>query len=190
MNHNTVMHANARAIAILAGYLRVDNTKMSLFSLGGVIFGDKLKFYDWMKSKGLLATRKECLKCGNGTQMLFQERTEQGGTKDGYTWRCPVCHSYKTIRDNSFFKGSNVPLNKWIFLMYLWSMNVGVCTAALQAEVTEKTAMDYYQFFRDVCSTRLLNDGPTLLGGDGVVVQIDESLFVHKVKVCNNCTCC
>ena len=98
MNHNTVMHANARAIAILAGYLRVDNTKMSLFSLGGVIFGDKLKFYDWMKSKGLLATRKECLKCGNGTQMLFQERTEQGGTKDGYTWRCPVCHSYKTHR--------------------------------------------------------------------------------------------
>ena len=59
-NESQYSYSNARAIAILAGYLRVDNTKMSLFSLGGVIFGDKLKFYDWMKSKGLLATRKEC----------------------------------------------------------------------------------------------------------------------------------
>ena len=77
-----------------------------------------------------------------------------------------------------------MPLNMWMFLMYLRSMYVGVCTAALQAEVTEKTAVDVYQFLRDVCSTRLLSDGPALLGGDVVVVQIDESLFVHKVKVC------
>ena len=90
----------------------------------------------------------------------------------------------KAIRAGSFFEKSRMPLNKWMFLMYLWSMDVGVCTAALQAEVTEKTAVVVYQFFRDVCLTHLLNDGPTLLGGDGVVVQIDESLFIHKVKVC------
>ena len=47
-----------------------------------------------------------------------------------------------------------------------------------------KDCSDLYQFFRDVCSTCLLNDGPTLLGGDGEVVQIDESLFINKVKVC------
>lgn len=73
---------------------------------------------------------------------------------------------------------------------------MGVCTAALQAEVSEVTAVDVYQFCRDVCSTRLLSDGPTMLGGNGVVVQIDESLFVHKCKVsrkvivlggCNDC---
>ena len=60
----------------------------------------------------------------------------------------------------------------------------GVCIAALQAEISEVTAVDVYQFCRDVCSTRLINDGPTMLGGNGVVVQIDESLFVHKCKVC------
>ena len=157
---------------------------MSLYSLGGVIFGDKLKLIEWLQGKGLLASSKDCEKCNNGTNMVFRERTEQGGSKDGYTWRCPVCHTMKTIRAGSFFEKSRMPLNKWMFLMYLWSMDVGVCTAALQAEVTEKTAVDVYQFLRDVCSTRLLSDGPTLLGGDGVVVQIDESLFIHKVKVC------
>ena len=44
---------------------------MSLFSMGGVFFGDKLKLYHWMQNKGLLATSKECLKCENGTQMFI-----------------------------------------------------------------------------------------------------------------------
>ena len=34
---------------------------------------------------------------------------------------------------------------------------------------------------RDVCSTKLLNTPPDL-GGPGVVVQIDESLFNHTSK--------
>jgi hypothetical protein len=33
-----------------------------------------------------------------------------------------------------------------------------------------------------VCSTKLLQT-PIVLGGRGIVVQIDESLFRHKVKV-------
>ena len=68
-------------------------------------------------------------------------------------------------------------------MMQLWSMGLRVCTATIQCELSEKTAIDFYQFFCDVCTTRLLNDGPILLGGDGIVVQIDKSLFVHKVKV-------
>ena len=33
-------------------------------------------------------------------------------------------------------------------------------------------------YVKDVCSTKLLNDGPVMLGGPGVIVQIDESLFL------------
>ena len=38
-----------------------------------------------------------------------------------------------------------------------------------------------FHFLREVCSTKLL-DTPPQLGGPGVVVQIDESLFNHKAK--------
>ena len=56
--------------------------------------------------------------------------------------------------------------------------------AAQEAKVTETTAVQAYQYFRDICSWRLINrDSPLLLGGPGVVVQIDESLFLHKPKV-------
>ena len=55
--------------------------------------------------------------------------------------------------------------------------------AAPEAKV-EKTAIQMYQYFRDVCSWRLLNhDALLMLGGTGTVVQIDESLFRHKPKV-------
>ena len=76
---------------------------MSLFSLGAIIFGEKSKLIDCMKNKGLLASSMDCQKCNNGTAMDFRERTEQGGSKDGYTWRCTCCHTMKTIRAGSFF---------------------------------------------------------------------------------------
>ena len=44
---------------------------MSLYSLGGVIFGDKLKLIEWLQEKGLLARSKDCEKCNNGTNMVF-----------------------------------------------------------------------------------------------------------------------
>jgi len=51
-----------------------------------------------------------------------------------------------------------------------------------EAEVDRHTAIDIYQWLREVCSTKLLSN-PIILGGPGVVVQIDESLFRHKPKV-------
>ena len=56
--------------------------------------------------------------------------------------------------------------------------------AAEEAKVTETTAIQVYQYLHDICSWRLLtHDSPLLLGGPGVVVQIDKSLFRHTPKV-------
>ena len=55
-----------------------------------------------------------------------------------------------------------------------------------ELKILEKTAIQAYQHFRHihVCSWRLLtHDSPLMLGGPGIVVQIDASLFRHKPKV-------
>jgi transposase-like protein len=54
-------------------------------------------------------------------------------------------------------------------------------SAADTTGVSQKTIVQLYQYMRYVCSTKLLNTPPDL-GGPGVVVQIDESLFNHKSK--------
>ena len=54
------------------------------------------------------------------------------------------------------------------------------CARAI--EVDDNTACAAYQWLREVCSTKLLGLD-IKLGGQGQVVQIDESLFRHKSKV-------
>ena len=65
---------------------------MSLFSLGAIIFGDKSKLIEWMKNKGLLASRMDCTKCNNGTAMVLTEQTEQGGQRMATLGAPPVLH--------------------------------------------------------------------------------------------------
>jgi len=153
---------------------------MSIIELGPVIFGSTLDLSQWLQRKGLLASSQDCGRCS--VHMSLVPRTQQGGSMDGYTWRCPQCKTMKSIRHGSFFSKSKLPLFKWLLLMQLWSRQHPVCDAADNADISEKTTIDTYQFFRDVCTTKLLQ-APIKLGGPGIVVQIDESLFNHKPKV-------
>jgi hypothetical protein len=75
-------------------------------------------------------------------------------------------------------------LQQWIVIIHWWLRQYPVTTAAEEAKVAETTAIQCYQYLRDICSWRLTNvDAPLRLGGNGVIVQINESLFRHKAKV-------
>ena len=56
--------------------------------------------------------------------------------------------------------------------------------AANECEVANGTAIDVYQWLREIC-----NHNDLTLGGTGPIhtniVQIDESNFSHKPKVCH-----
>ena len=103
---------------------------------------------------------------------------------DGVRWRCRRCKTSKSIRDGSFFAMSKVTLQKWLILIFWWTQQYPVTNAARIAEVDEGTAIDVYRWLREICSKKLL-PMPMILGGPGIVVQIDESLFRHKPKVIN-----
>ena len=45
-----------------------------------------------------------------------------------------------------------------------------------EADVSKHVAVDVYQWFREVCSTKLMSQS-IQLGGPGCIVEIDESLF-------------
>ena len=87
-----------------------------------------------------------------------------------------------TLRAGSFFDKSKLQLQAWLLLLYWWVKEYPVGDAAEEAKVSRVSAINVYQWLREVCSTKLLQI-PTILGGQGTVVQIDESLFRHKPKV-------
>ena len=114
----------------------------------------------------------------------MQERA-RADVSDGVSWSCPQCYTRKSIRDGSFFAKSKITLQKWMLLLHFWVRQYPVTDAMQEAEVDRRTAIDVYQWFREICSSNLVQAPQIILGGPGVVVHIDESLFRHKPKVQN-----
>ena len=80
-----------------------------------------------------------------------------------------------------FFEQSKLSLQQWVVIIHWWVREYPVTKAKEEAKTSEVTAI---QYLRDICSWRLMTlDSPLLIGGQGVVIQIDESLFRHKPKV-------
>ena len=57
-----------------------------------------------------------------------------------------------------------------------------VGNAAIASVDSVSGTIDIYQWLREVCTAKLLQT-QIILGGPGMVVQFDESLFRHKPKV-------
>lgn len=77
---------------------------------------------------------------------------------DGVCWYCSACKTTKSIRESSFFAKSRLPLQKWMLVMYWWARQYPVSDCKDEAEIAKHTAIDMYQWLREVCSTRLLQD--------------------------------
>ena len=102
------------------------------------------------------------------------------------SYECQVkdCSKYKSTRSiqiGSFFANSNLSLQTWVHAIYLWTENIGEKLASRQLNISEKTMVDCYNFFREVCMN-YFRSNPISLGGSGVVVEVDESCFSHKSK--------
>ena len=88
--------------------------------------------------------------------------------KNGY-YRCNKCKKDFTVRTGTIFERSHVPLNKWLYSMYLlMTARKGISSIQLskQIGVTQKTAWFMLQRLREACG----NDDTILTG----VVEMDE----------------
>ena len=142
-------------------------TTISLLELGPVIFGGIDGIISLLQWKALLAQKKTCHRC-----LVPMNITRRASLTDG---RAFWCYTYTSLRSGSFFAKSRLPLQKWV-------REYPIKDAQEEAEVAHDTAVCIYRWLREVCSTKLLQT-PILLGGPGVVVQTDKSLFRHKSKV-------
>lgn len=92
------------------------------------------------------------------------------GTRKGGFYRCNACLTDFTVRTGTIFERSKVPLNKWLYAMYLLvTARGGISSVELHCQigVTQKTAWFILQRLREACG----ND-PTQLTG---IVEIDET---------------
>ena len=104
--------------------------------------------------------------------------TMNQGSRHGYH-RCKDCRDYFTVRTGTIFERSHIPLHKWIYGIYMVLIaRKGISSVQLSKELGITQKSGYYMLgrIREACK----NDDDDFLGGDGIIVQIDETYLGGK----------
>lgn len=76
---------------------------------------------------------------------------ERIGTRKSGFYRCYACREDFTVRTNTIFERSHIPLHKWIYAMYLLTSNKSVSSLQIAKEIgiTHKSAWCMMQRMRE-----------------------------------------
>src|SRR5579859_2297966 len=96
-------------------------------------------------------------------------------------WKCKDCGKQFSVKVNSVFEDSPIGLDKW--LTALWMIvncrnGVSSCEIARSIGITQKSA--WFVLHRLRAALKDTEDG--LVGGNGSIVEIDESFIGGKTK--------
>ena len=105
---------------------------------------------------------------------------KKSAPSDNRYWRCPTHKSFKVpLRLGSFFKRQCLPLRNIVELLLMWAFKEPVLNTTGITGISENTVIQWFSYFRDICSW-WLNNNPYQIGGPGLTVDIDESLVAKR----------
>ncbi|MBT6393070.1 MAG: IS1595 family transposase [Nitrospinaceae bacterium] len=97
-------------------------------------------------------------------------------------WKCGPCRKQFTVKIGTIFEGSNIPMTKWLMAIYM------MCTAkkGVSASQIERSLGISYKAAWFLCHRirEAMKRDPMrgLLGGDGGIVEIDETYVGGKAR--------
>ena len=94
---------------------------------------------------------------------------------------CEKYQSYFSIRIESFFENFKLSLQVIFAIIYRYYKNECLKKTSEELSVSHPTVIQIQTEIRSLFKTYYEHE-PLILGGENCNVQIDESLFVHKIK--------
>lgn len=131
----------------------------------------------WLQRQNLLSTAMVCTSCGN--QCSYVTRND---VVDHFGWKCRVrnCRTRVGLRHGSFFAGHNLSLSTCLELLYWWCLDVPQHVVKQELDIRcDNTIVNWFKYARDVCTAYIL-DNHVPIGGANIIVEIDESKFMHR----------
>lgn len=148
---------------------------MNIFELFEATKTDELSL-EFCQSKGLIPFTMHCEKCLSNMDLV---RTTK--TSFSFRWRCKrPCRVELSIRKNTFFENSKLPIKEILFFIYFWAYDE--CSVKkIKRELSWQTEaiVNWRSYMREICGLKI-ESLSTMIGGIGHTVQIDESLFVRR----------
>ena len=126
----------------------------------------------WCQSQGILNNNPDCSKWGSEMRQLL---------RNNY-YRCAntSCRAKKSIKSGTIFDNSKITISKCVLLLYEWSVETPIFRAAHEYDLSEKTVSTWYEKFREFASFFCVTANDSRIGGDGIIVEIDECLVAKR----------
>jgi transposase-like protein len=137
----------------------------SLRSLWSV-FSTHDSSFEFLRQHDIFSIPISCEVCGGNVSIY--------GIKAQCTTRS--CRKVISCLRNTFFSNSHLNLNETLLLGYLWLSGAQYSTAIVLTHHSPNTIVDYYSFFRQLVADSLDTED-WVIGGEGIVVEVDESKF-------------
>jgi transposase-like protein len=116
-----------------------------------------------------------CPHCGTIDQAT---RLKGKSTRPGL-WKCRACRKPFTVRMRSIFESSHIPMHVWLQAIYLiCSSKKGISTRQIQRTLGGSMKTAWFLMHRIRLAMDESGSGP--LGGDGKIVESDETYTVYK----------
>lgn len=139
---------------------------------------------EWLMSVGILKKKRFCPTCGEEMKLVSVPKEK---TSDLFRWRCqrkiPKKHDIKlSLRHGSWYSKANMTLEEMTQVTYLWCLGLTQTQIKSETGCSSNTLVDWSNFCREVCEESLLRDveNGQQIGGDNVIVEIDESKFAKR----------
>lgn len=150
-------------------------------TIAPLINGDELTVIEFLMGRGALRPFHLCSSCNITCVFVKYVRNV-----DMYAWRCmtKTCQNYKkyfSLRQDSIFCYTKLDLRKLVCILWKWSQDHTQKQILLEVDISHSALYAFIKTLQKACINWFIKY-PILLGGSGVICQIDESLFRHKTK--------
>jgi transposase-like protein len=137
----------------------------TLSALKPILFEED-KCIEFLFDQGILYQQQPCFFCGGQT------------TRHEKRFRCrrKQCRKSASILSDSFFAKEKLSVDKALLIGYLWLVRANYSTIKAMTGQASSTVTTYMSFYRSLVSECLL-DTDQRIGGEGVIVELDESKF-------------
>lgn len=130
----------------------------------------------WARGRGLIHSTLRCITCQiSMTVHRFDD------APDFEAFRCSQCHMRRSIRTDSAFAKSKIPLRKILLIIYLWATDGTAKDISREVEVSEKTVLQWFSNLRRLVVEHTAQaERVSIIGGPGTIVELDESIVSKR----------
>lgn len=139
--------------------------------------------YNFLQLHGVILVDKYCPTCNEpctlNSQWKFECRKQRVVMKSRKRKDGEKCNFFESLKINTFFEDSHISIRELCDFVVLEIVSNSPRNVYLENEFgwARQTVVDWLSFLREVCLHWTTQNGSEQIGGEGKIVEIDESKF-------------